>query len=433
MWHVLVYDAPGRLLKEYEPEAGGTYAQIRYTYNTESQVIRVDTERVSGVTLADPPPQTPTLAVPPTGPSGNYTVSWTSEFGTDSYSLEESTNGTTWAVAYSGSALSKAFSARPGGSYFYRVSACNQTGCSVVSALDTVEVGYPPADAPTLNAPLQLDDGAYKLYWNARAGAETYQLQESKNNAAWKVAQDAADTDITFVDKVAATYRYKVSACNALGGCGPFSAIVTRVQVAAPSAAPTLTVPTSNSTGTYTLSWTAVSGASAYQLYRRLGSGSWAKISDDDIRSETESGRSSGTYSYYVRACNGGGCGPNSAVKSVTVSTALPAVPTLSVPSPTTHTVSPSWTSVASATSYQLEENANGSGNWTSVYNGMATSTSFFRNNGSYSYRVKACNANGCGAYSSTKSIFIDIEHCTTCLMSDPIEETSTESSGDAP
>ncbi|HJR75102.1 MAG TPA: hypothetical protein VJ806_15870, partial [Luteimonas sp.] len=59
------------------------------------------------------------------------------------------------------------------------------------------------------------------------------------------------------------------------------------------------------------------------------------------------------------------------------------------------------------ATSYQLEESANG-GSWTLVQNAAAVSKAYTgKADGAYSYRVKACNAAGCSAYSAAGSITV--------------------------
>jgi hypothetical protein len=63
-----------------------------------------------------------------------------------------------------------------------------------------------------------------------------------------------------------------------------------------------------------------------------------------------------------------------------------------------------SWSTVATATSYHLEEQFNGGG-WYSVYGGGSTEFNVAgRGTGNYGYRVKACNGFGCGPYSSTQT-----------------------------
>jgi len=76
-----------------------------------------------------------------------------------------------------------------------------------------------------------------------------------------------------------------------------------------------------NSTGSYTVSWTAVDTATRYELQEMAVTygGSWTTIHDAAERSKYISGQFDGQYDYRVRACNVGGCGPYSATGSVYV------------------------------------------------------------------------------------------------------------------
>jgi hypothetical protein len=87
-------------------------------------------------------PGTPgSFSVPPTsGP--NYAVSWSAGTGrSDSYDLGESTDGVSWPTTYTQAGTAKAFSGKPSGSKFwYRVRACNTSGCSAYTAAKSVDV-----------------------------------------------------------------------------------------------------------------------------------------------------------------------------------------------------------------------------------------------------------------------------------------------------
>lgn len=86
-----------------------------------------------------------------------------------------------------------------------------------------------------------------------------------------------------------------------------------------------------------------------------------------------------------------------------------PGTPTLSAPysAGTYQDYLVSWTTVSTATSYELQVDHNGAG-WATTYTG--TGTSSIRNNrydGEYSYRVRACNVAGCGPYSTAKTVSV--------------------------
>src|SRR5690606_4405246 len=125
-----------------------------------------------------------------------------------------------------------------------------------------------------------------------------------------------------------ANYEYRAVACN-LFGCGPDSGVVT-TEVGPPTAAPTLTAPTSSTTGNYTVSWTSVPRADNYKLEQSFNNGAWS--------SQTLAGTSRvyanqpfGSYRYRVCGLRVS-CGPYSAIKTVTVAPLPPDVPALTVP-----------------------------------------------------------------------------------------------------
>jgi hypothetical protein len=82
-------------------------------------------------------------------------------------------------------------------------------------------------------------------------------------------------------------------------------------------------------------------------------------------------------------------------------------LPSLSVPATSsTGSYTVSWGSVSTATSYTLQESSNGGSSWSTAYTGSGTSKALSgKGNGTYTYRVEACSAGGCGAWSATHTI----------------------------
>jgi predicted phage tail protein len=177
-----------------------------------------------------------------------------------------------------------------------------------------------------------------------------------------------------------------------------------------PSSAPTLTVPSSNTNGSYTVSWSTVGTATSYELQERTNGGSWGTIQNTNATTRSISGKGNGVYDYQVRACNVGGCGTYSTSQGVTVLLPPGSAPTLTAPSSTTvDTYTVSWTSVATATSYELQERFN-SGGWSTIQNTGATSRGLSgKPNGTYDYQVRACNSSGCGSYSAISSVVVSV------------------------
>src|SRR3546814_3800646 len=112
------------------------------------------------------------------------------------------------------------------------------------------------------------------------------------------------------------------------------SDLVESITVSLPPDPPSLSVPGSSYTGTYTVSWNSPPGATRYRLEELSGSGAWNEIQVTSITSEILSGKGNGTFSYRVRACidtSPSSCGGYSNIESVT-DTLRPAPPSLTLP-----------------------------------------------------------------------------------------------------
>ena len=135
-----------------------------------------------------------------------------------------------------------------------------------------------------------------------------------------------------------------------------------------------------------------------------------SQIQDSSATSRSISGKGNGAYDYQVRACNVGGCGAYSTIQGVTVLLPPGSAPTLTAPSSTTvdnYTVS--WTTVATASSYELQERFNG-GSWSTIQNTSSTSRAISgKPNGTYGYQVRACNSSGCGSYSAISNVVVSV------------------------
>jgi len=153
-----------------------------------------------------------------------------------------------------------------------------------------------------------------------------------------------------------------------------------------------------------------VGGAGSYNLQQRINGGGWTTVSASAAQSWSASGEVSGSYSYQVQACNAVGCGPWSAVGTDTVTLPpIPATPSITVPSTNaTGSYTVSWAGVANATSYTLQQQVNGGG-WTTVSTSTSTSWAASVANGTYGYRIQACDISGCSAWSGTSTVVVTI------------------------
>ncbi|MCO6460399.1 MAG: fibronectin type III domain-containing protein [Saprospiraceae bacterium] len=175
--------------------------------------------------------------------------------------------------------------------------------------------------------------------------------------------------------------RSKVNAANCLGTCSGGGSSCT-----VPSG---LAVSNIGNT-TATVSWAAVSGASAYQLRIRVAGGSWTELAQQSGTSVNLTGLAAGTsYEVQVRTiCSDGNSDYSPTVSFVTTggggsSCGVPTGLTVADITQTTATVS--WNAVNGAVSYTLRYKLSSSGSWytyttTSTivnFSGMTAGTSY--------------------------------------------------------
>ncbi|MEX0941679.1 MAG: FG-GAP-like repeat-containing protein [Pseudomonadales bacterium] len=346
-----------------------------------------------------PPPTPSMIAVPTTTDTdGAYTISWSASSTATSYLLQEQKNGGSWVTKHSGAGTSKAFSSQTNGSYVYRVLASNSSGSSSYRTSGSFSVLLPPPTPTTITAPTTTDtDGAYTISWSTSSTATSYLLQEQKNGGSWVTKHSGAATSKAFSGQTNGSYVYRVLASNSSGSSsyrtsGSFTVYLPQPgEILAPEV----------STGTIELVWGVATGNPiSYRLEENSGSG-WATILEANVLTTTLT-RNDGSYSYRVSASHSGTTysdpGP-----SVTVDVYLtPGMPGTPI-SPTLDTDGSyvvSWSAATgTVTAYILEENG------TATYSGTSLSAPLTRGEGTYQYKVKACNSiHSCTALTAVAS-----------------------------
>lgn len=181
-----------------------------------------------------------------------------------------------------------------------------------------------------------------------------------------------------------------------------------------------------NSTGNHTISFTVPYGFAlapgVYYLQEKKNSGSWVNVYSSPpvvngqyigIHTVALTGRTFGTYTYRAKfigtdpVAGGTFYGVN---KTVIVST-IPGIPASISVAPVAGndgSFSVNW-GIAPGTvnSYELEQQLDG-GSWAQVYNGTGISQTYSGlADGTYNYRVKACNNEGCTAYQTSSIGFV--------------------------
>ena len=277
---------------------------------------------IGSITELLPAGSAPNLTTPANSSTGNYTVSWTGVDQATSYVLQEQANGGSWTTVQSNSATSWNATGRATGSYGYRVQSCNGGTCSAWSSTATTAVLLPPGSAPSMSVPGSSSNGAYSVSWSAVATATSYNLQEQINGGGWSTVQSGSATSWSTSGRGNGTYGYRAQACNS-SGCGPWSNAGSVTVLLPPGSAPSLSVPATNATGSYTVSWGGVATATSYNLQEQVNGGGWSTVQSSAATSWTAN-HPNGTYGYHVQACNSSGCGPWSGTGSTVVTIPVP-------------------------------------------------------------------------------------------------------------
>ncbi|WP_179957428.1 RHS repeat-associated core domain-containing protein [Exilibacterium tricleocarpae] len=183
-------------------------------------------------------------------------------------------------------------------------------------------------------------NGNYTVSWASVSGAN-YELQQQVDGGSWSTVNSSGTSKSFSGQAQGSTFRYRVRAFYASNGYRKNSDWRYSSNITVPYEAPVISLPSSDTDGNYTVSWNSVAGATNYTLQEKSANGSWGTIQDTSATSKTISGKSNGTYSYRVRACNPQLCSGYSSAGSIVVGQAsqtpenidTPPVPQLQSPS----------------------------------------------------------------------------------------------------
>ncbi|ALN79552.1 RHS Repeat family protein [Lysobacter antibioticus] len=266
----------------------------------------------STVNVLYPPGSAPTVSAPAQSDAGSFTVSWNAIGGATSYQLEQSALGGGWTMIQDADATSRVIYGGTTGTYSYRVRACNAAGCGATSAQANVQVIGPPTAAPSLDVPTISNTGTFGVGWTGVATATVYQLEESREGAAWTLIHQDGSGGTTVWGRGDGRYGYHVRGCNP-AGCGPYSE-VKFITIDLPPATPTITLADwlrNTLSGrivndTCTVRWTAAAKTTAYELQSSDNGALLYRGTATQIASSTKGQYC--TLNYAVRACGSGGC-----------------------------------------------------------------------------------------------------------------------------
>ncbi len=273
-------------------------------------------------------------------------LTWNAVNGATGYRI--SRNGTLLATSTSASFVD--LTALNGVTYSYTVAAVSGSSVSTDSAAVTAT----PVAAIVLTAPTGLaataGNAQVSLVWNSVTNATSYQI--FRNGSLLGTAATTSFVDLTAINGI--TYSYAVKAVNG-SSVSALSTAVSATAVAPTIAAPVGVTATAGD-AQVAISWTAVAGATSYQVLRN-----GVVIAAPATNSYIDTGVVNGTtYSYTVKAVNG-------TIVSVasTAASATPTAPLSQLAAPTglvantatalnTGAFRLQWNAVAGATGYEI-------------------------------------------------------------------------------
>ncbi|MDR2446317.1 MAG: fibronectin type III domain-containing protein [Treponema sp.] len=379
---------------------------------------------VSAVTI----PSAPSPVSASAASSSGITVSWNPVTGAQEYFIYRSSTAdgayaklTTTPAAITGTSYTDT-GLFPRTAYYYKVAASNSGGVGEQSgAVSATTLLAPPSPVSATAA----SSSGITVSWNPVTGAQEYFIYRSStaDGAYAKLTTTpAAITGTSYTDmglSVGTAYYYKVAASNS-GGAGEQSGAVSALTIPdVPSPVSAVTA----SSSSITVSWSAVTGAQEYYIYRSsTADGAYAKLTTTAAitgTSYTDTGLSSNTAYYYkVAARNSVGAGEQSISVSATTLIALLSPPSSVIAvAASSSSITVSWNAVTGAQEYYIYRATSADGSYTYLTN--ITSTSYtdtaLSSGATYYYKVAAYNSSGVGSmsssygYATTSVSYIDI------------------------
>ncbi|MEJ5166154.1 MAG: trypsin-like peptidase domain-containing protein [Thermoanaerobaculia bacterium] len=340
-----------------------------------------------------------------TGTCASVNLTWNTVSGATSYKILRTTNSDcSTGLTQIGTSSTNSYSdttATAGTTYYYVVRATNSCGDSSNSnCVSGVRLSTP--SAPT-NLTATGTCSGVNLTWNSVSGATSYNILRTTNsNCSTGLSQIGTSTTNSYTDTTASggtTYYYVVQAVNSCGASQNSNcASATALSVPSAPSAPTYT---NVSCTTLTVNWTAVPGATSYDLYRKLGPCGTGSLLAGNLSgtSYNDSGLTQNTqYSYYLFARNSCGTSAQGACSSVTTTSAPSAPANLSATGTCTG-IDLTWNASTGATSYNILRTTNSNCTTGLQQIGTSATTSYSDNTAqagiTYYYVVRGVNECG--------------------------------------
>ena len=279
---------------------------------------------------------------------------------------------------------------------------------------------YTPAattlTAPTVTLKADAASGQPVISWSKVGGATKYEVYRSATGKANSFSIIRRTSALTYTDVNAAagnTYYYVVRAMKGSGSSAVYSKFspAQSIQYAITSLnAPSMTL-TSAASGQPVVSWTKVSGAAQYEVYRSTNGKNFSIVRRTAALTYTDVNAAAGTtYYYQVRAINGSVKSAFCPAQSIQYAVASLNAPTMTLTSAASGQPVVSWTKVNGAAQYEVYRSTNGK-NFSIVRRTAAlsyTDTSAAAGT-TYYYQVRAINGSVKSDFCPAQSISLTV------------------------
>ena len=256
-----------------------------------------------------------------------------------------------------------------------------------------------PTPAKPANVKASAESAAgIKVSWNAVSGATGYQVfrATSATGSFTSLGTVTTTSKVSSSLKAGTTYYYKVRAYKEVNGTKYYGAYSSVVSATTKLAVPANVKASAESTTSIKVSWSAVSGATGYQVFRAASAdGTFTSLGTVTTTSKVSTGlKTATTYYYKVRAYKeaDGKKIYSDYSTVVNATTKLGTVTNAKAASASATSINVSWSAVSGATGYQVYRSTSADGTFASLGTVTATSkvSTGLKTGTTYYYKVRA-------------------------------------------
>jgi len=355
---------------------------------------------VCATTLNTPPPVPAGLSGTAISPT-QIDLTWSAATGAASYKIYRNGTALPTVTATSFSDTGRTANTQ----YCYTIASLDSTGSESAQSSQTC-VTTPAIAAATGLTVTAISSTQINLSWTAPAGAVQYKIYRGGTLLKSVTGVSSSDTGLT----ASTQYCYTIYAFDGSGNSSLQSSQVCATTFNPPPAAPTGLTASAVSTASITLTWTAVTGAASYKIYK---DGVFLVEKASPTVNHTDTGLAASTkYCYTVTALDS--TGSESAQSSQACGNTGLLIPTgLTATAASTSQINLSWTAATGASTYKIYRDGALLKAVTGVAGTNTTSDASLTANTLYCYSVSSVDSVGNESAQSSKV-------CVTTNLSPP-------------